>query len=74
MISTEQRRRAWLDGIARLLDWRGTLNTTYYIPPRKRSPKAELDRHWATVGTYFDAVLEDTSADPVHERRLTSTR
>jgi len=74
MISPQLRRRAWLDGIARLFDWRGTLNATYYIPRRTSSPKAELDRHWATIGTYFDAVLEDTSADPEHERRIISER
>ena len=70
MISTQQRRRAWLDGVARLFNWRGTLNVTYRLPRQAPSPRAEINRNWVTIGEYFDTVLESKSTRQIMTDQL----
>lgn len=47
----------FFNGIARLFDWQGTMNTTYYLSPRPKSAKEALAQDWDRVGDYFDAVI-----------------
>lgn len=68
MLSTQLRQRARLNGVARLLDWRGTLNAVYLPRQRRQSTNAALEQNWVTIGEYFEAVLERKVPPPEHAR------
>lgn len=61
-ITTRTKRRkgqAELEGVARLLDWRGTLNAPYRPAPRKRDGD-RIAGYWAKVGGYLCAAMAET--------------
>jgi len=45
--------------VARLLDWRGTLNAPYRPAPRKRDGD-RIAGYWAKVGGYLCAAMAET--------------
>lgn len=61
---------AFLEGVARLLDWRGTLNAPPLQFPDRRTPAQRLRADWIAVGGYFRAVLSRMPSRPDEPARL----